>query len=85
MLVKIENVSSDGSRREEEDMGVALTGASSTCMYAAPAWWGFARAVLCIALVRPQKLQSWLETLKMACWLPWLHVQPTFYDPVFCL
>src|SRR6218665_206926 len=33
-----------------------------------------------ISLVIPQKLQSWLVMLKMACWLPLLHVQPTFYD-----
>src|SRR6218665_1373662 len=38
-----------------------------------------------ISLVRPQKLQSWLMTLKMACWLPLLHVQPTFYDQFFHL
>src|SRR6218665_1382670 len=68
-------------------------------MYAAPAWWalpglstGHASTVSSeehaewgIYLVRPQKLQSWLVTLKMACWLPLLHVQPTFYHQSFHL
>src|SRR6218665_3553599 len=68
-------------------------------MYAAPAWWFYARAVdraridrwHCeehaewgISLVRPQKLKSWLVALKTVCWLPWLHFQPTFYHPFFC-
>src|SRR6218665_1826325 len=58
-------------------LGGALPGLStvheSTVSSVEHAEWG-------TSLVRPQKLQSWLVTLKMACWLPLLHVQPTFYD-----
>src|SRR6218665_3232977 len=50
-----------------------LTGHASTVSSVEHGEWG-------TSLVRPQKLQSWLVTLKMACWLPLLHVQPTFYD-----
>src|SRR6218665_3524541 len=54
------------------------TGHASTVSSVEHAEWG-------TSLVRPQKLQSWLVTLKMACWLPLLHVQPTFYDQFFYL
>src|SRR6218665_2881058 len=54
------------------------TGHESTVSSVEHAEWG-------TSLVRPQKLQSWLVTLKMACWLPLLHVQPTFYDQFFHL
>src|SRR6218665_2620938 len=50
-----------------------VTGHASSVSSVEHAEWG-------ISLVRPQKLQCWLVTLKMACWLPLLHVQPTFYD-----
>src|SRR6218665_1676796 len=56
------------------------TGHASTVSSVEHAEWG-------IYLVRPQKLQSWLVTLKMACWLPYVascsaHVLRPIFPPL---
>jgi len=48
----------------------------------ARAWWGFARAVDRAPIDRTghasQEHAEHVRLQKLACWLPWLHIQPMF-------